>query len=149
LAYLVGGESGHDGQALLALLAAAGSRRLGDGGRARRARAAWTWRFFLFGFADLRTSQRADREFRLGLLLAEPLLRLLLRVAFGLLIVLAAVVLLALARFGCFALRTLDRLAHFADARLFLGDLALLGVAQASVGQRVGARLLLFRGQGL
>ena len=61
----------------------------------------------------------------------------------------AAIVLFALARFGGLALGALDRFAHIADFLLFLGDLAFFGVAQAGVGQRVLARALFFRGQGL
>ena len=60
---------------------------------------------------------------------------------------LAALVFVALARFGRFALGALDRLALLADLRFFLGDLAFLGLAHLGVAERVGAPALLFLGQ--
>jgi hypothetical protein len=62
----------------------------------------------------------------------------------GFVVVLAALVFLALARLGGLALGLLDGVALRADLGLFLGDLALFGLAQAGIAERVGAAVSLF-----
>ena len=114
-----------------------GRRTRGAAGTPRRAR-----RFILVGF-----ERHAARGRLLDLVLAEALLGDFAGLALGFFVVLAALVFLALARFGGFALGLVDDLAALAAARLFLGDLALFGFAHARIGQRMGARDALFLGQ--
>ena len=83
----------------------------------------------------------------LGFFLAEALLGDFVGLALGFFLVLAAFFFLVLARFGGLALGLVADLARRAPARLFLGDLALFGLAHAAVGERVGARGALFLGQ--
>ena len=80
-------------------------------------------------------------------LAAEALLGDLVGLALGLLVVAAAILLGALARFGGLALGAFDRVALGADLRLFLGDLAFLGLAHLGVAERVRAPVLLFLGE--
>ena len=54
---------------------------------------------------------------------------------------------LALARFGRFAFGALDRVALLADLGIFLGDLALFGLAQAGIAKRMRPAAALFVGQ--
>src|SRR3984957_8374939 len=79
--------------------------------------------------------------------LAETLFGLLLGLELGLLVVALAILFAPLARLGGLALGALGGLARDAHMGLLLGDLALLGLAQASVGQRMHARFLLVLGQ--
>ena len=83
----------------------------------------------------------------LDLVVAETLLGDFAGLALGFLVVLAALVFLALARFGGFALGLVDHFAALPAARLFLGDLALFGFAHARIRQRMGARDALLFGQ--
>src|SRR5947209_3922465 len=61
----------------------------------------------------------------------------------------AALVLDPLACLGRFTLSALDCIALLADFRLFLGDLAFLGLAYLRIAERVGAPAALFLGQRL
>src|SRR5205807_5647672 len=76
---------------------------------------------------------------------AEPLLGLLLRLAFGLLVVAPSVLFLALARLGGLALDPLTTFALRPAARVLLGNTTLLRFPHACVGERMrpGAALLL------
>src|SRR5450631_3989919 len=79
-----------------------------------------------------RGDQRQAARTRLpDFIVAETLLCDFAGLALGFLVVLAALVFLALARIGGFALGLVDDFAALATARLFLGDLALFGVARA------------------
>ncbi len=78
---------------------------------------------------------------------AETLLGDLVGLALGFLVVLAALFLVALAGLGGVAFGLLARLAHRAQPRLLLGDLALLGLAQPCIAERVGAAVTLLLGQ--
>ena len=80
--------------------------------------------------------------------LAEALLGDLVGLFLGDFVVLAALVFLALARLGGLALGLFDGVALLANLRLFFGDLAFLGLAQAGIAERVGAAVALFIGQG-
>ena len=60
----------------------------------------------------------------------------------------AAILLLALARFGGLPLQPLAGFALGAPARLLLGDAAFLGLADLGIGERMGAGAALFLGEG-
>ena len=78
---------------------------------------------------------------------AEALLGDFVGLALGFFVVLAALFFVALARFRRRALGALDFFAALADARFFLGDLALFRLAQTRVGERMRARAALFLGE--
>src|SRR5262249_14253724 len=107
--------------------------RSGTGGArtARRARA-----FIIFGFEREPGSRPGARS---SLVRAEALLGDLAGLAFGLLVVLAAIFFLALAGIGRFALGAVDILAAGAPASLFFCDLAFFSLANARIGKGVGA----------
>ena len=81
------------------------------------------------------------------LVAAEALLGFQLGPLLGLVVVPAALVLLALAGLGGLAVPALDGVPGLANARVFLGDLALFGFPQPGVGQRVRAGALLRGGE--
>src|SRR6516162_2786048 len=81
---------------------------------------------------------------RRNAVLAETFLGLLLGLDLGLEVVFAALLFVGFARLGGLAFGALGGLAQSADKRLLFRNLALLGFAQASVVERVHARLLLF-----
>src|SRR5947209_20561778 len=70
---------------------------------------------------------------------AEALLRDFVGFTLGLFVMFAALVLDPLACLGRFTLGALDCIALLADFRLFLGDLAFLGLAYLRIAERVGA----------
>ena len=113
-------------------------RRTGGAGTARHPR-----RVILF---DL--ERQAARGRFLDFVLAETFLGDFAGLALGVFFVFAAVFFVALARIGGLALGAVDGLAAGAHLRLFLGDLALFGFAQARICQRVRARDALFLGEG-
>src|SRR5450755_1799543 len=78
-----------------------------------------------------RTRGAGTARLRRPFIVAETLLGDFAGLALGFLVVLAALVFLALARIGGFALGLVDDFAALATARLFLGDLALFGFAHA------------------
>ena len=113
------------------------SRTRGAAGTARLRRPV-----IVFGF-----ERHAARAGRLDFIVAETFLGDFAGLALGFFVVLAAIVFVALARFGGFALGLVDDFAALPAARFFLGDLALFGFAHARIGERVGARDALFLGQ--
>ncbi len=144
-AHLVGAQCGDQGEtaALLFGAGARSGRARGDGTRgAATGTARHTRRFFFLGFEG-----RAGRRRLLHFFLAEALLGDFAGLALGFFVVLAAFVFVVLARFRGFAFGAVDRIAAGAALRLFFGDLALLGLAHAAVGQCMGARGDLFLGQ--
>src|SRR5262249_46024025 len=86
------------------------------------------------------------RRSRRGIL-AEALLRFLLGLDLGLEVVLAALVLVGLARLRGLALPALCGPPRLADERFLLRDLALFRLAQPGIVERMDARLLLLLGQ--
>ena len=80
--------------------------------------------------------------------LAETLLRLLLGLELGFELVLATLLLIGLTGLGGVALAPLHALARLPDQRLFLGNLALLGLAQPGIAQRARTGRALFFGEG-
>ena len=151
LAHIVGAERRHQRQAP-ALLRRAGTRRLGRGCGTRRRAAARTasgTAIVLLGFGgQLSGDGRAAGLQPRGLFLAaEAFLGDFVGPALGLFVVTAALILGALARFGGFTFGALDRFARLADLRLFLGDLALFGLAHLGIAERMRAAALLFLGE--
>ena len=147
-AHLVGGERGDEREPAAALLARAARVGLGAAPGARAAPPRRTLRGASSSSASSASGARRGFAARRGLA-AEALLGDLVGLALGFFVVLAALVFVALARFGGFALGRVDLLRGCcADARLFLGDLALLGLAQAGVGERVGAARSALRRSG-
>ena len=140
-ALLIGGKGGDDGEPPAALFR--GSAGWFGGGRRTwcRAAAADAPRCFLLVGFERRARARLRCRRSIG---AEALLGDLVGLAFGFFVVLAAFFFVAFARFRLRTFRALGFLAALADAGLFFGDLALLGLAQAGVGERVraGAPLL-------
>src|SRR5664280_1564644 len=113
------------------------------GRQSRAVPAARLWRpVIVFGF-----ERHAARTRLPDFILAQTLLGDFAGLALGLLVVLVALFLLALARIGGFALGLVDHFAALAAASLFLGDLALFGFAHARIRQRMGARDALLVGQ--
>ena len=80
--------------------------------------------------------------------LAEPLLRLLLGLELGFELAFATLLLVGLTGLGGVALAPLHALPRLADQRLFLGDLALLGLTQPGIAQRARTGRTLFFGEG-
>src|SRR5215831_17726256 len=143
LALLVGAQRGHDREPSAVFLRAA-ARRFRRRRRPRRAgTAACARRLVLVG---LERRPRAGPS-RRNAVLAETFLRLLLGLELGLEVVFAALLFVGFARLGGLAFGALGGLAQSADKRLLFRNLALLGFAQASVVERVHARLLLFLGE--
>src|SRR5262245_24718081 len=135
LALLIGAERSDEREASARLLGL-GARRLGRGCRPDRARSASDSprRLFVIGF-EHRPQPGNGRYLRLGFFLAKALLGLLFSLALGLFLVLAAILLVALARFGGLAVDALALKLDDAALRLLLGDAALLGLARARVGE--------------
>src|SRR5262249_59391340 len=79
--------------------------------------------------------------------LAEAFLRLLLGLELGFEVMFAALLFVGLARLGGLAFGALGGLAQTADERFLFRNLALFGLAQPRVLERVHARLLFFLGQ--
>src|SRR5262249_52222331 len=146
LAHFVRGERRHHRETAAALLAAA-ARRLR---RRRRARGYTTTpratRGFIFvGFE--RRPRRGGGFERRRRLRAEALFGDFVGLALGLFVVLAPLFLIALARFGFDAFGFIGFFPALTDPRFFLGTLALFGLTQTRVGERVGARAALFVGE--
>src|SRR5262249_11396571 len=135
LANFVGIESCHDRKAGAPLFRSAGTRRELRG-RSRSRNASWTarpWRLFLVRLRALRARERTDRQLGLALGLLQTLFRSEFGLPLGFLIVPAAVVLFALARFGGLAFGAIDRLAHLADAPGLFCNLSFFLVAQLRI----------------
>src|SRR5207248_549777 len=137
-------EGGDEGQSAAPLLR---SDPRGFGGRhgTRGAGTARAPRRLLF--LGLQRGAGPGQPRTLRLFLAEPLLGFLLGLALGFLFVSPAVLLLALARFGGFALQFLTAFAVGPATRFLFGDAPFLGLAHARVGERVRARIALFVGE--
>src|SRR5205085_5628549 len=149
LAHFVGVERRDEGKTA-ALLRSAGARGLGRRSRTRRhsaGAAAGRTPVVIVGFRRQRAGRRHTSALRSRLFLAETLLGDFVGLSLGFFVVAAAIFLAALARLGGLAFGALDRVARRANARIFLGDLAFLGLAQARVGERMRARFLFFLGQ--
>ena len=150
LAHFVGIERGGQREAA-ALLRRAGARSLRSGRGTRRSAADAAPRrtaIVVLGFGGQRARDRRRRpDLGLFFLAAETLLGDFVGLALGLFVVAAAIFLGALARLGGLALGAFDRVALGADLRLFLGDLAFLGLAHLGVAERVRAAVLLFLGE--
>ncbi len=116
----------------------------GCGWRTRCAGPARAGSFVVIGLERESGSRPGSR----GFVRTEALLGDFAGLAFGFLVVLAAVFFLALARFGGFPFAAVDRLAAGAAACFFFSDLALFGVAHARVGECVRAGAALFLGEG-
>jgi hypothetical protein len=80
--------------------------------------------------------------------LTETLLRLLLGLELGFELVLATLLLIGLSGLGGVALAPLHAFARLPDQRLFLGNLALLGLAQPGIPQRARTGGALFFSEG-
>ena len=122
LAHFVGAERGDERQAAAPLRRALGraGRRCGGGCRARRRRRAAArrrGRFVFFGFERQPGARAGGAGCAVVFLLAEALLGDLVGLALGLVVVLAALVFLALARFGGVALGLLDGFALLRGSR--------------------------------
>src|ERR1019366_6246279 len=144
LAHFIGARGGNQRETC-ALCRRRATRRSGTcRGRTRGAAGtARLWRpVIVFGF-----ERHAARTRLPDFILAQTLLGDFAGLALGLLVVLVALFLLALARIGGFALGLVDYFAALAAACLFLGDLALFGFAHARIRQRMGARDALLFGQ--
>src|SRR5262252_5031142 len=143
LALLVGAQRGHDREPSAVFLRAA-ARRFRRRCRPRRAGTAACARGLVL--VGLERRPRAG-PCRRNAVLAETFLGLLLGFDLGLEVVFAALLFVGFARLGGLAFGALGGLAQSADKRLLFRNLALLGFAQASVVERVHARLLLFLGE--
>ena len=157
LALLIRRERGDQGEPAAALFRAGPGRFRGRCGSRRAAGSPHRARALLFiGFLNRsaragrnRGNQGCRRRGGLGLLvLAEALLGFGLRLALGLFVVAAALVLLALARLGGLAFDLLAGFPLVAPARILFGDPALLGFADLGIGERMGAGAALLLGQG-
>ena len=142
-AYLVGGKGGDDGEPAATLFGAAAGR-LGRWRRPRRrAAAADAARgLFLVGFECRACAWLCCHRLR-----AEALLGDFVGLALGFFIVLAALFLVAFARFRFRPLGALGFFADLANAGFFLGDLAFFRLAQTRIGERVSARAALLVGE--
>src|SRR5262249_12104042 len=136
----VGAQRGPDRERPAVFLRAAG-RGFRRGCRPRRAGTAACARGLVL--VGLERRPRAG-PCRRNAVLAETFLGLLLGLDLGLEVVFAALLFVGFARLGGLAFGALGGLAQSADKRLLFRNLALLGFAQASVVERVHARLLLF-----
>ena len=127
-AHFVGAQRRNQRQAAAFLHRRATRRGRTCGGRTRGAGTArHTRRFVVVGFK----CEAGARSGTLGLFLAETFLGDFVGLALGFLVVLAAVVFLALARFRGLTLGLVDDLAGGTAAGLFLGNLALFRLADA------------------
>ncbi len=142
LAYFIGAQCRHEREAATLLLGAAarGGTRGCRGTRGART-ARYARPIVIFGLER----HAAARPF--DLVFAQPLLGDFASLAFGFLVVLATVLLLALARVGGLAVGTVPGFARVAPAGGLFGDLALFGFAHARIGKRMSARRALLFGQ--
>ena len=149
LAHFVGRQCGHDGQTSAALFTAnAGARRLRRRRRpydsAAGAAAGSTRSLVLFGLLGRARRTELERRCRVA---AEALLGHFVGLALGLFVVLAAIFFVALARFRGDAVDALRFFAGPANARIFLGALALFVLAQLRTGERLSAGVAFVVGQ--